>query len=307
MSTDICYFCGSAQYKKISRHVFRGENFYLAQCLHCSLNNTIPRVSTQEAAHYYADYYGDRKPLVDRFLNRIRVRRVRRIIRSGSILDVGCGTGSFLLCMHRLGWQTAGTEVSAAYRYTDLARQGVHIQKGDLPLCSFPPKSFDVVTLWHVFEHLADPTAYLKKIHEILGADGALVIEVPNYASLQASVGGAVWFHLDIPRHTMHLTPKTLSQFLLSAGFTVERTRSGSMFYDIFGEIQTLYNRCLRNQHVLFDLIGGRKRLRAHKRDVSIMFLLAPFVGVYAFFAFVLATLLGRSGTILVYAKKATI
>ncbi|OGZ45483.1 MAG: hypothetical protein A3C84_03880 [Candidatus Ryanbacteria bacterium RIFCSPHIGHO2_02_FULL_48_12] len=307
MTMTACYFCGSTQYKKISHHVFRGDTFCLAQCLLCNLVYTIPRVSAQESVRYYTDYYGERKPLVDGFLNRIRVRRVRRIIRLGSILDVGCGTGSFLLRMRHLGWESTGTEISPAYMYEDLIRQGVNIKKCDLPVCDLVPDSFDVVTLWHVFEHLMDPKAYLKKIHEILHDEGTLLIEVPNYASLQASVGGLAWFHLDIPRHTMHLTPKTLVQFLTSAGFHVEHVRSGSMFYDIFGEVQTMYNRCLGNQQVLFDIIGGRAHIRGHEKDIFLMAVLAPLVGLSALFAYALAALWGRSGTILVYAKKATI
>jgi SAM-dependent methyltransferase len=109
-----------------------------------------------------------------------------------------------------LGWQVAGIEPDAeaaqkARRYSD------EIYTGDVLTAPFAIGSFDVVTMFHVLEHVPDPVAVVRRTLEWLAPSGLLIIEVPNAGGLGASVFGRAWSGLDLPRHLSHFTPDTLA------------------------------------------------------------------------------------------------
>ncbi len=91
------------------------------------------------------------------------------------------------------------------------AALGVPVQRATIAAADVTPGSLDAVTLWHVLEHLDDPGEALATIAGWLAPGGALLVGVPNLASLQARIGGDRWFHLDVPRHRVHFTPAGLS------------------------------------------------------------------------------------------------
>ena len=141
---------------------------------------------------------------------------------SGKVLDVGCGNGSYLDHLRRLGWEVRGVEI--AQRAVETARQqfGIDVFCGALEEAHFPNEHFDAVTLWHVLEHLHSPLESLREIRRILLRGGHLLLTVPNIASAQASLFGDKWIHLDLPRHLYFFTPATMRAMLDKAGFTVE-------------------------------------------------------------------------------------
>src|SRR5208337_4886157 len=97
----------------------------------------------------------------------------------------------------------------------------------------FPEKYFDLVTLWHVLEHMPEPLAALQQVYRLLKPGGRIVIEVPNLASVEAHWLGRHWYHLDVPFHFWHFTPRSLRTMALKAGFQVEAQRTATLFRPI--------------------------------------------------------------------------
>ena len=101
-------------------------------------------------------------------------------------------------------------------------REGARtLMEGDFLVSPFAEESFDVVTLWHVLEHLPRPVETLKKIRGLLTPSGLLVIALPNFNSIQARVFRGRWYHLEVPRHLYHFTPGVLRNLLEKEGFDV--------------------------------------------------------------------------------------
>lgn len=108
-----------------------------------------------------------------------RAALIRRFQARGRLLDVGTGDGRFLRTCEKLGYQTMGTEVSEAG--ASYARQGgPDVRMGQITEIDLPPQHFDVITLWHVLEHVPNPGDVLRKVHSLLRPDGIVAVAVPN-------------------------------------------------------------------------------------------------------------------------------
>ena len=116
------------------------------------------------------------------------------------------------------------------------------VQRAGIDDAQVAPGSVDVVTLWHVLEHLDVPALALERIGSWLRPGGGLLVGVPNLASLQARIGRERWFHLDVPRHRVHYTPAGLRALLRAHGFDVLETRHVLLEHNPFGMWQTLAN-----------------------------------------------------------------
>lgn len=179
------------------------------------------------ARHALASGLGYRAFADDRVsvLTRLRARGMLRRLRwsclpwtgSGRYLDVGCGSGGSLAVARALGWRVSGIEMddaaaALARRFTD------EVYVGDILGAPFPPAGFDVVTAFHVLEHVPDPVAVARRMLDWLAPGGLLIVEVPNAGGLGASLFGRAWSGLELPRHLSHFTPATLSRVLEHAG-----------------------------------------------------------------------------------------
>jgi SAM-dependent methyltransferase len=132
-------------------------------------------------------------------------------------LDVVCGSGWALALAQALGWQVAGIEMDGpaaekARRFTD------DIYMGGILSAAFEPGRFDVVTAFHVLEHVPDPIAVVRRMLDWLAPAGLLIIEVPNAGGLGARLYGRSWLPLDLPRHLSHFTTESLASALEKAG-----------------------------------------------------------------------------------------
>ena len=141
---------------------------------------------------------------------------------SGKLLDYGCGGGSFLLQMRQLGWQVAGMDMSD-HAVDECRGQELAVFQGDDPTKRFESGAFDVVTMWHVLEHVPDPNRTLNQIHQVLTPAGRIVIAVPNIGSWLFKWLGKNWYPLDLPRHFNHFDKSTIGNILEKNGFKVTR------------------------------------------------------------------------------------
>lgn len=140
----------------------------------------------------------------------------------GRLLDVGCATGKFLRQMGAVGWQLAGIELDpeAAAKARTVTPDVFEGDPVDAPLA---PGRFDVVTAFHVVEHLPDPLRALRRMIEWLAPGGLMIVEVPNVGGVGGRMFGRYWSGLDFPRHLVHFTPATMGAMVARAGGRVER------------------------------------------------------------------------------------
>lgn len=148
-------------------------------------------------------------------------------IGGGRLLDVGCATGVHLRQAREAGWRVAGIEIDpeAAERARAVTPD---IFCGDVRDAPFPPGSFDVVTSFHVVEHLVDPVGALRRMTGWLAPGGLLIVEVPNVDGVGGRLFGRYWSGLDFPRHLVQFTPATMAAMVAKAGGRVVRAQHQS-------------------------------------------------------------------------------
>ncbi|MFN0205528.1 MAG: methyltransferase domain-containing protein [Planctomycetota bacterium] len=155
----------------------------------------------------------------------------------GRMLDVGCSSGARMSSMKALGWTVAGIEFSE-----DVAnvakRDHENVFFGDILAAPFADRSFDLVTCFHVLEHVTNPKDVMKRMVRWLAPGGMLVIELPNAASAGAARYGTHWFLLDLPRHFHHFTPETLTKLAEDSGGRMVRVEHRDSLGTWIGSIQ---------------------------------------------------------------------
>jgi 2-polyprenyl-3-methyl-5-hydroxy-6-metoxy-1,4-benzoquinol methylase len=145
--------------------------------------------------------------------------RFLHAVPAGRLLDVGCGSGAWMVSMRKLGWQVLGVDFDE--NAVKVARlEGLDVRCGSLEEQGFSNDSFDAVTLSHVIEHVPDPVRTLAECARILKPAGKLVLLTPNGASLGHRVFRKYWRGLEPPRHLHIFSIESLTSILKLAGFT---------------------------------------------------------------------------------------
>ena len=145
--------------------------------------------------------------------------------RSVDVLDVGCGSGTLLGLLKHRGFRVTGLDFSAEAAAIAKAENGVDVAVGTLEEAHFPAESFDVVTLFHVMEHVTNPRLVLAQVSRVLKPNGVAILQVPNIESWQFKIFGARWYGLDIPRHVIDYSRNSMLKLLADSGFVVNRIR----------------------------------------------------------------------------------
>lgn len=214
-------FSDNTIYIKVKDHSVSKENFELLLDEELQLLKTSPQPSLEKLPSYYEsdDYISHtdgKRSLFEKiyhFIKRKAIRDKVRLIRSlqnqkGSLLDIGAGTGDFLLEAKKQHWNTIGIEPSEKAK-------GIAIQKGIAfaeNLASLPDHSFDVITMWHVLEHVPDLENQIAVLKRLLKPNGTIIIAVPNFKSYDAKYYGAYWAAYDVPRHLWHFSKTAIEK-----------------------------------------------------------------------------------------------
>lgn len=224
----LCNLCGHRDFlvQEDSAPPFR-----VLKCRHCGLVFVHPIPDPGDlVGHYDENYYKvwiteqqDKRAR----MWRNRLHRIEKRIPKGHLLDVGCGDGSFLALAQESGWTISGIEYSTHASEFVSARLGIQIHCGELTKADYPEKTFDVVTLWHVLEHVTDPMAYLSKIFRILKPSGWLVLAVPNVNAVVMQLAYRILkgrkMQLFSPKdrevHLYHFSVETLRAYIEKTGF----------------------------------------------------------------------------------------
>lgn len=146
----------------------------------------------------------------------------------GKILDVGCGNGSFLSVMQKLGWKVMGVEPDVWAAEVAQERLGVPVIVGTLEKAGLLENSFDAVTAHHTIEHTHDPLGFLRESYRVLKPRGKLVVTTPNIESLGRRIFVKSWRGWEPPRHLYLFSTKTIKIIAEEAGFQIENLRTSA-------------------------------------------------------------------------------
>lgn len=209
-----------------------GEQFSIKQCSSCGFKITEniedeDNIGSYYQSENYISHSNTSKGVVNTIYHSVRnymLGRKRRLVekstslKSGQILDVGTGTGFFLNEMKENSWQVTGTEKSSDAR--NFAKKEFNLD--NLPsenLFTLKNNSFDVITLWHVLEHIHQLNENMETFARLLKTKGKLIIAVPNHDSFDAEHYKEFWAAYDVPRHIWHFAPKQMKQLGEKYGF----------------------------------------------------------------------------------------
>ncbi len=212
------------------------EKFRLVRCPECGLIFLNPRLSKEASEIAYREEGYDpflslQKPVstfermystARQFMLSWKKRLVAGLIKPGAfVLDGGCSTGEFLNIL-KDRYIVEGFEPESAAALWAREQFGLSVQTGDFDTATPSRNQYDLITLWHVLEHLPSPSDGLKKLHSLLSDSGKILIAVPNVASLDAKIYGKYWVPLDAPRHLWHFTPETMAKLAEKCGLRIE-------------------------------------------------------------------------------------
>lgn len=227
-----CPWCGSdkAQINLWLKDEFLSkEDFHICECLNCGLLYTMPRPSKDKIGEYYKseEYYSHQEnkkgfiPKVYEAVKKINLKHKYKLasngLKVGKVLDVGCGVGDFLHTAEMHGWECTGVEPSEDAKVIAQKRMnGKIISSEDLE--NIPEGFFDLITMWHVLEHVDDLRWQVEQLRRLVKPKGRVVIALPNYKSYDGQYYKKLWAAYDVPRHLNHFNKTTLTKIFKACG-----------------------------------------------------------------------------------------
>lgn len=241
-----CPVCKETYFKdflEVKDHMITQEEFKIVECDSCGFHFTNPIPEVDKIGEYYKSeeyisHSSNKKGLINYLYNKVRgitlkekVKWLRNETEGKALLDIGSGTGHFLRAANENGFNGIGLEPDAEAR--DFAHKNNHVRSSSQEeLYNIDDNTFDVITMWHVLEHVYDLRKDLKRIDEILRSNGKLFIAVPNMNSYDARFYKKYWAAYDVPRHLYHFKKNDISRLLLDFGFDLKKVIP--MKYDSF-------------------------------------------------------------------------
>ena len=213
-------------FQKVRDYSVSKEIFELHHNPEYDLLITFPKPSLEKLPSYYEsdDYISHtdgKRSLFERLyhlIKNIALKNKLKLINSqsekGKLLDIGAGTGDFLVVAKQNGWQTIGIEPSTKAKAIAI-NKGVYFADSlsDLESCSF-----DVITMWHVLEHVPNLDEYILELKRLLKPSGTILIAVPNFKSFDAEYYGKFWAAFDVPRHIWHFSKTAIAKLFAEKG-----------------------------------------------------------------------------------------
>jgi 2-polyprenyl-3-methyl-5-hydroxy-6-metoxy-1,4-benzoquinol methylase len=193
---------------------------------------TSPQPSPENLGKYYesTDYIShtdSKRSLFEKayhFVKGIALKNKLNLINNsstskGNLLDIGAGTGDFLLTAKQNGWNTIGVEPSEKAKGIAI-NKGIQFSDSTQELESH---SFDVITMWHVIEHVPNLEIQIKELKRLVKPNGTIIIAVPNYKSYDANYYGKFWAAFDVPIHFWHFSKKAIQLLFEKENLKLEK------------------------------------------------------------------------------------
>jgi 2-polyprenyl-3-methyl-5-hydroxy-6-metoxy-1,4-benzoquinol methylase len=229
---SVCPICSGESFNSVlvtRDYTVSQKEFTLQECESCKFLLTNPRPDQASIGQFYQSekyisHTGGSRSLIDqvylqarKITLRSKFKLITRYKKPGTLLDYGCGTGEFLQHMQNHHWVVDGVEPSENARHK--AHQLTKLEiNNELGLIS---KKFDVITLWHVLEHVHNLNEKVLELKSHLDQDGIIFIAVPNYESADSKKYGPYWAGYDVPRHLWHFTATSMTSLLSKHGLQV--------------------------------------------------------------------------------------
>ncbi len=224
VETVSCLICKSQD----AEERFQKDGLRVVRCKQCHLTYVNPRLKPETLSQLYNSdaisphsYYqetrhADHKTFTKRLDFLQKISGDKKKLR---ILDIGCNIGTLLFAAKQRGWECHGIDINAKVKpfFKD---SGVHLKIGDVLKASYKKNSFDLIVMNDLIEHIPDPRALLRKVHELLKQHGLLFLVTPDDGSFIAKIMGKHWFHFKPREHLYYFSKQHLRRLLRETGFT---------------------------------------------------------------------------------------
>ncbi len=216
------------------------NTFTIVRCASCDLQFTNPRPEADQAGYFYQSenyisHSNTQKGLINKLYHAVRTITLKQktsLIQNEqkgnkNLLDIGCGNGHFLHACQQAGWNCTGMELDpeTAKRAAQLTQQKIYANLSSIPA----EAKFEMITLWHVLEHVYEIDGYFQFFQNRIIPGGKLLLALPNSNSFDASYFNEYWAAYDVPRHIYHFNPQTIQSLASRYGFKLSKQK-GQIF-----------------------------------------------------------------------------
>ena len=220
-----CPWCDSEKTQMhlwVKDYFLTGEAFEIHECLKCGLLFTEPRPDSNHIGKYYQseEYYSHQEnksgfiPKIYESVKKVNLKHKRKLatkgMKVGTMLEIGCGVGDFLHEMEQRGWNCTGIEPSKEAKAIAQNRVKANILNPE-DLATLKDESFDLITMWHVLEHVDNLKDEVRHLQRLLKKGGRLVLALPNFKSTDAEYYREYWAAYDVPRHLNHFCRESIT------------------------------------------------------------------------------------------------
>lgn len=234
-------FTNSTTYIKVSDHSVSKEPFDLLFNEEYQLLKTNPQPSLEKLPSYYEseDYISHtdaKRTLFEKAYHFVKsnalknkVNLISKLIpQKGTVLDIGSGTGDFLITAKNNGWEIKGLEPNPKAKQIAVSKGVVFVDT----LENIADDSIDLITMWHVLEHVPNLEEQFTQLKRIVKPNGYILIAVPNYKSFDAKYYKEFWAAYDVPRHLWHFSKTAIQKLASNYGLELKNTKP--MWFDSF-------------------------------------------------------------------------
>lgn len=236
----ICPICSGTEISeslKLKDYFLSQELFTIQKCNTCGFQFTNPRPKKEFIAPYYKSEnyisHSNKSKGVFAILyqkaRKINLNSKYKVIskhkEKGKALDIGSGTGHFLNYLEKKGWNVKGIEPDAASAEFARSNFNLEIDK-EQKLKEFENESFDLITMWHVLEHVHNLNERMEDLKRLIKSDGLIILALPNRESYDANYYDKYWAAYDVPRHLYHFTKRDVDSLAIKHNLVVKQVYS---------------------------------------------------------------------------------
>lgn len=278
---------------------YKFNNIYLFKCNQCKLIYKKTKKNRISPHKLYNEYYVNE--ISSRFHFGIEyVIRLLRLFRSfkiytihpqaRNILDIGSGRGFMLYYLKNFFKykRTVGTQICK--NAVDFSRKklGLEIYDKDFLKINFRKVKFDIITIWHVLEHVDEPEKYIQKMRKLLNKQSFIIIEVPNFNSWTRKYTGKYWLGLDLKYHNTFFTPESLSLLVKKYKFKIVNVHTFSLEYSTFISTQSIVSKITKTDQLFFTWLqsaGFKPEILYHLLLFLLLFPFCLIINIFLYYS----------------------
>lgn len=249
-------------------YLVSNEEFQLRLLDDFEILETLPKpenLAIYYESENYISHTDAKKSLTDKvyqgvkdYMLQQKLKWINSIAEGNKILDIGAGTGDFLSAAKKQNWKVAGVEPNAQARKLALEK-GIALQQDS---DNFKENTFDVISMWHVLEHVPDLDIQIKELKRLLKPGGIAVIAVPNFKSFDAGYYQEFWAAYDVPRHLWHFSQSGITKLFEAYNFKKVKTKP-LIFDSFYVSLLSEKNKSGKSNFLKALNIGGKSNFKA--------------------------------------------